>query len=443
MSFQRILIIGAGQIGESALLAALDKHRSAEFMVFDTSEGALKEARGVLLQHQDLPVDNVEFIENLGACANWSDTTGRHWGPDLVILATPVGAMGQATREVLKYCSDGTIITDVGSTKVRANVDIQTAIYASGRPIAYVPFHILNGNTGTGAATANKNLFDGKPGIIVPRNAPLVAEEKATAFWQSLGCVIHKMPARAHDKLLGTMSHLEHAIVFSLMKTGFVQDLLSQRGLTDHGNFLQAITRIAESTPTMWADIFDHNKGVVLAAGQGLIRALQGIDSNNVSDKIDELHEYLSAMQSPRIQQHSAVLDDTTMTPVAAFMSLLSLAIGMNVRETEEDANVLYPGYDLRVAALANPSLKDGVGIIAACPQVASAYLNNFWDAASNLRQQFLQSFAETMKLIEIGNRDRIMQLVEQCGHDRKLLATTFSSPSSPAAASVPVVRLG
>ena len=57
----------------------------------------------------------------LGLCDKVYDSIGDTVrGADLVILAVPVGAMGDVAKEIAPFLKEGAVITDVGSVK-RAN----------------------------------------------------------------------------------------------------------------------------------------------------------------------------------------------------------------------------------------------------------------------------------------------------------------------------------
>src|SRR5262249_29390975 len=141
-------------------------------------------------------------------------------GAGLVILSTPISQFGEAVKSVSPYLGGDTIVTDVGSAKQRSIETIRSALPQGAE---YVPAHPLNGNAGSGPLTASDTMFDGKPVIVIPDQASKPAEASVKGFWESLGAKVTSMDAEKHDKLLGTMSHLEHAIMFSVMNTSFIQ----------------------------------------------------------------------------------------------------------------------------------------------------------------------------------------------------------------------------
>src|SRR5437762_14183750 len=98
--FNRVAIIGLGLIGGSIGLA-LHKAKAAQQVVgYDLGKGVSDRARkiGALDQAYAALADAVR-------------------GADLVILATPVGAMHALLQNIAAALSAGAVVTDVGSTK--------------------------------------------------------------------------------------------------------------------------------------------------------------------------------------------------------------------------------------------------------------------------------------------------------------------------------------
>src|SRR5213079_2723677 len=97
--FHRVAIIGLGLIGGSIGLA-LHKAKAAQQIVgYDLGKGICNQARkvGAIDQPYNALADAVR-------------------GADLVILATPVGAMRSLLQEVATSLSAGAVVTDVAST---------------------------------------------------------------------------------------------------------------------------------------------------------------------------------------------------------------------------------------------------------------------------------------------------------------------------------------
>ncbi len=398
-------------------MATAKTHPKTKVLAYDNA--ALEEPFFKALGLSNIQNENVTFT------INPKDIEGA----DMVILATPVGNFDKAIKAIAPYVTDKTIFTDVGSVKELSQRRIRLALDSHVSPeTAYVPFHILNGNAGSGPSTADASIFKA-PGVLVPGQSDPQTEKKIEEFWRSLGTTVHKMSARKHDAIFGTASHLEHVIMFSVMKTDFMTDWLYQRGESDPGNWIQAMTRIADASPDMWIGNFNDNKDQILKTAQGFRRILTEISELATKEvaalplKIEELHSYAKDKRSARIAPFERSKLDGTNADVAAAMGLLSLAITANVKRVEEETGQ-------PIAPLANPSLKDGLGPVAIDPKNVAFLLKEKARKLGPTIEDFLKSFDKTVGLIKDGNDEEIRKLIESVTERRRALPQVFSSPT-------------
>jgi cyclohexadieny/prephenate dehydrogenase len=80
-----------------------------------------------------------------------------------------------------------------------------------------------------------------------------------------MGAKVETMTPNHHDLVLAITSHLPHLIAYTIVGTA---DELAQVTSSEVINFsaggFRDFTRIAASDPTMWRDVFLHNKDAVL-----------------------------------------------------------------------------------------------------------------------------------------------------------------------------------
>lgn len=181
---------------------------------------------------------------------------------DIVVLATPVGAMPAILAELGRLAFGG-VITDAGSTKGNIVASARTALGA--RFPHFVPGHPIAGTEQSGVEAAQANLFRGRRVILTPSaetNAQALG--RVRALWEAAGAEVSLMPADEHDRILAASSHLPHMLAYLLM------DLLVRRD--DHravfaasAGGLRDVTRIAASDPAMWRDICLANREALLA----------------------------------------------------------------------------------------------------------------------------------------------------------------------------------
>lgn len=187
------------------------------------------------------------------ALTDWEDVGGV----DLVVVAVPVTAAPGVLR--LLRPRAGALVTDVGSTKesiVRAAED-------AGLGERFVGSHPLAGDHRSGWSASGTGLFRDARVFLTPtsRTAP-DALERARAFWSALGARAEVMDAAEHDRRMAAVSHLPQALATAL------GSLLAREGLgrADLGPGARDMTRLAASSPEMWAAIAADNARHLSAA---------------------------------------------------------------------------------------------------------------------------------------------------------------------------------
>ena len=160
--------------------------------------------------------------------------------------------------------SPDTALTDVGSVKARLVKEIENLLP---KHISFVGGHPIAGTERSGIFNCSSELFKGKKCVLTPtvstNDESLVRVRK---LWESIGAEVYTMTPEAHDRVFAYVSHLPHALVYAVLNS-----VASQEGPTGEifdfaGGGLRDFTRIGESSPEMWSDIFLANRENVLAA---------------------------------------------------------------------------------------------------------------------------------------------------------------------------------
>ena len=182
---------------------------------------------------------------------------------DLVILATPVGIMGDVAKAIAPHLKSGAVVSDVGSVK-KAIVDAVTPHMPKG--CHFIPAHPLAGTEHSGPHSGFATLFDNRWTIITPlEGTPKEEVARLNRLWSAMGANVEEMAPDHHDLVLAVTSHAPHLIAYTMV--GVADDL---RRVTDQEviNYSAAgfrdFTRIAASDPTMWRDVFLNNKDATL-----------------------------------------------------------------------------------------------------------------------------------------------------------------------------------
>ena len=245
---QTLAIIGIGLIGSSLARAAREKGAAEHICLTDASADVRQRARELELG---------EICETVTDCIREAD---------LVIVATPVGAMGDIAGEFAGALSPSAIVSDVGSVK-QAVVDAMLPHLPN--PARFVPGHPIAGTERSGPDAGFASLFDGRWCILCePDGVERTDEEalaKLTAFWEVLGSTVEVMGVKEHDRILAITSHLPHLIAFNIVGTAADLETVTEGDVVKYsaGGF-RDFTRIAASDPVMWRDVFLNNKDAVL-----------------------------------------------------------------------------------------------------------------------------------------------------------------------------------
>jgi cyclohexadieny/prephenate dehydrogenase len=243
--FDHIAIVGMGLIGSSIARAARDKGVAARLTAIDGSEAV--RAR----------------VAELGIADASSTDLAAADGADLVILCVPVGAYGAVTAALAPHLKPGAIVSDVGSVKGAVVRAVQPLLPPR---VAFVPAHPVAGTEHSGPDAGFASLFEDRWCILTPPDgADAEAVAKIRTLWQLFGSRVEEMTPEHHDLVLAVTSHIPHLIAYNIVGTAddLAQVTQSEVIKFSAGGF-RDFTRIAASDPTMWRDVFLHNKEAVL-----------------------------------------------------------------------------------------------------------------------------------------------------------------------------------
>ncbi|WP_439574208.1 prephenate/arogenate dehydrogenase family protein [Phreatobacter sp.] len=244
--FGKVTLIGIGLIGSSIARALRQLPLAGTVVAADRSEEVIQRVRE--LGFAD------EATTDMGAAV--ADA-------DLVIACVPVGAMGAVAEAIGPHLKAGAIVSDVGSTKGSVVAQMQQHLPAG---VHFIPAHPVAGTEHSGPDSGFPELFHGRWCILTPpEGEDAAAVEKLAAFWQALGSKIEVMSPEHHDLVLAITSHVPHLIAYNIVGTASDLEQVTEGEVIKFsaGGF-RDFTRIAASDPTMWRDVFLHNKTAVL-----------------------------------------------------------------------------------------------------------------------------------------------------------------------------------
>lgn len=276
MPIRQITIIGNGLIGGSLGLA-LKAHRLVHKIVGCDRAAALEKARnkGAIDSGYVSPFDAVR-------------------GSQVVILATPVGAILDLISQLGPGLSGDTLLTDVGSTK--AQVAARAAkVFGTKVHKRFLGGHPMAGKEQGGVEFADPALFRGAAWFFTPGAKQDIYQGISGEYVhlvEQLGARVACLPAPQHDELCAWISHLPQMIstaLASCLVEEFGEDApLLQAG----GRALREMTRISSSPYSMWRDIAITNKkqiaGVLHKLEQKLAHIRENLDTRELAMEFEQ-----------------------------------------------------------------------------------------------------------------------------------------------------------
>jgi cyclohexadieny/prephenate dehydrogenase len=222
-AFDTIAIVGAGLIGGSISHAARTKGAARRVVLWDHDADALKRAGEIGLG---------DVATSLAAAVGEADA---------VFLCIPVGVIAPVAGACAMAMKSGAVLTDVGSVKG----NVAQAFRAVGR--------------------GDVHMIPGHPIAGTERSDYAAAVDRLATFWTQLGSKVECMDATRHDTVLAVTSHIPHLIAYNIVATAHDMESVTEGEVVKFSAAgFRDFTRIAASDPTMWRDVFLHNREAVL-----------------------------------------------------------------------------------------------------------------------------------------------------------------------------------
>jgi prephenate dehydrogenase len=206
----------------------------------------------------------------------------------LVMLAVPVKAFAEVLSNIRPHLSTSVILTDTGSVKSPLLQMMQAPEYAG---IGFVGGHPIAGSENFGPRAARENLFSGKRCILTPEmDTDRDVVRTVCEMWESMGSMVSEMDAEDHDQMFASVSHLPHLLAYASIQA--IADSSTPEAMSHSGAGLKDFSRIASSSPEMWADIFLENQENLLSrmnTFKDVVVKLEDAIKSNDKEKLIEL----------------------------------------------------------------------------------------------------------------------------------------------------------
>ena len=279
--FNRVAVVGLGLIGGSIGLALRQAHAAQQVTGYDLGRGVSEQARrvGAIDQAHSALADAVR-------------------GADLIILATPVGAMRALLQSMATMASPGAVITDVASTKSQV---LNWAEEFLPDNISFVGGHPMAGKEISGVEAADPTLFQNRIYCLTPtKKTSPAALNKVAAMIETLGGRVRFLEPAEHDGQVAQVSHLPFIASAALMTTATESSSWGDSSLLASSGFRDT-TRLAAGSPEMYRDICLTNSEAVVRALDDYMNTLRTF-REQVAARDPHLNELFARAQELRQQ---------------------------------------------------------------------------------------------------------------------------------------------
>lgn len=279
--FNRIAIIGLGLIGGSIGLALRKAKAAQQVAGYDLARGASNQARkiGAIDQSYTVLADAVR-------------------GAELIVLATPVGAMRSLLQNMAESVLPGAVVTDVASTKVQVITWAEEFLPPS---VSFVGGHPMTGKEMSGVEAADASLFQRKIYCLTPTiNTRPAAIDKVSTFAEALGARVRFLEPAEHDGQVAGVSHLPFIASIALMSVVTEGASWGDASLLAASGF-RDMTRLAAGSSEMYRDICLTNSEAITRWLDAYMRKL-GELRNSIAAHERNLGETFAQTQQLRLK---------------------------------------------------------------------------------------------------------------------------------------------
>lgn len=269
MREKTIGIVGLGLMGGSLGLALRNISPHLKIVGFD--HNASHVAQAIELHLADIVVNSMEEIT---AC-------------DVIFLTIPVDSI-IAVAQQMKSLDEMCTVIDLGSTKEKISHAIPSHLRKN-----FVTAHPMTGTEKFGPTAAIEGLYADKVVVLCDMEmSGAHQQEVAKRLFKQIGMKLVFMGSKEHDRHAAFISHMPHALSFSLANSVMQQEDRNNIIALAGGGF-RDMSRIAKSSPTMWEDIFRQNKTNLLQAIEAFETELDKCRTMVENEEWDTLNRWM------------------------------------------------------------------------------------------------------------------------------------------------------
>ena len=276
LNIKKISILGLGLIGGSIAKALKNSALDLEISAYDKNEVLENAFSGNVIDKK---------LESIDESIN----------SDLIFLCLPVNVSLKTFEELIPKLKQGTIITDVCGVKYPFkkfwDESNSKGIYIGGHPMA--------GKEKSGYKNSDPLLLENAVYILTDDLSKNEELKDFRKIIEALGSKILHVPAKQHDLIAASVSHLPQLLSVALVNTAALK--------TENYNFLDLaaggfrdMTRIASSDFDIWEPVLEKNKNEILIAVEKFQYELERIKSNLKNDNLPEIKKSFNDARKSR-----------------------------------------------------------------------------------------------------------------------------------------------
>ncbi len=275
--FNRVAIVGLGLIGGSIGLALHNAKAAQQVTGYDIGKGVTNRAHkiGAIDQAYDALADAVR-------------------GAELIILATPIGALHSLLQNLAAVALPGTVVTDVASTKTQV---ISWAEEYLPTTVSFVGGHPLAGREVSEVDTANAALFQNRIYCLTPtKRTSSTALHKVSKLIEVLGARVRFLEPAEHDGQFAGVGHLPFVASAVLMNT-VAEDAAWGDTLMLASSGFRDMTRLSSGSPEVYRDICMTNSEALARWLGEYIKELSTFRDQLTARDNNLVHTFVKAQQ--------------------------------------------------------------------------------------------------------------------------------------------------
>ncbi len=276
---RKLAIVGLGLIGGSLAIDLRRLGLASKILGYDSNP-----------QHCRKALD----LQLVDSCSTMPDDLLLE--ADWLVLAVPVQSIEHVLDQFRPFLKPDVLITDTGSVKAPL---LKIMLRPENSGFAFVGGHPIAGGERFGPEAAVSSLFEGKRFVLTPDQQTLRETlEAVRRLWTKIGSEVIEMDGDLHDRIFASVSHLPHLLAYATIQA--IADSDSPEALEHSGAGLKGFSRIASSSPEMWADIFLQNQQPLLQRVDAFSSCISEIREAIVTNDRERLIELLAQAKAAK-----------------------------------------------------------------------------------------------------------------------------------------------